>query len=59
MKPAIRILSEADVETIHQASLTILQRYGVSVGAASARVILQMGGGRLCDDRVYYPGELI
>lgn len=59
MNSVLRILSEADVEAIHAASLTILQRYGVRVGSTAARDILQAGGCRVADDRVYYPSELI
>lgn len=59
MKSVLRLLSEADVEAIHTASLTILHRYGTLIGSASARGILQKGGCRVDDDRVYYPGELI
>ena len=59
MRPTIKILSDADVEAIHQASLTILQRYGVSVGSAAARELLRKAGCSVADDRVHYPGQLV
>ncbi len=59
MKPIINILSDAEVEAIHQASLTILRQYGVSVGSATARDILQTGGCRVDNQRVYYPASLV
>lgn len=53
------ILSDRQIEAIHQASLEILGRTGYHVPIREARELLHAAGARVEGERVYIPGELV
>jgi trimethylamine---corrinoid protein Co-methyltransferase len=54
-------LSPADIERIHEASLTVLERVGIGVEDANCRAVFAAGGGRIDDakNRVYIPRQMV
>lgn len=52
----VRVLSESDVERIHQATLTVLEKVGVGfAGCPEAHAIFARGGCRVEGGRVFFP----
>lgn len=51
MKTQLRTLSESELETIHQASLRILESTGLSVGAPEALDVLKKAGAKVDETR--------
>lgn len=54
-------LADADVQRIHQAALTVLERTGVEVLESECRHILEQAGARLdrARDRVFFPPNMV
>jgi len=59
MKRELKLLSDAQAQAIHNASLDVLQRTGYHVPAAEARELLAAAGARIEGERVYIPGTLV
>ncbi len=57
--PHFRVLSERQLQEIHNATLEVLEGTGVEVYHREAREILQKAGCRVTDTRVRYPGKLV
>ncbi|MGQ9501389.1 MAG: trimethylamine methyltransferase family protein [Anaerolineae bacterium] len=58
-KLRLRMLSDAQVQAIHKASLQVLQRTGYYVPVAEARELLIAAGARVDGERVYIPEDLV
>lgn len=56
---ALSILSTAEIEEIHEASLNILDQTGVVINSEEARLLLQYYGARLDGKKVFFPKKLI
>ena len=54
-----RPLTEAQIQQIHQASLTVLERTGLCVENARALALYRQGGARVEGNRVYIPPALV
>jgi len=54
-----RILSDDQLEAIHQKSLRVLQEIGIDILNQDAREILVRAGAIACDDRVRIGGEIV
>lgn len=56
-----RPLREEDVQRIHEAALTVLERTGVQIVASECRDIMVKAGARVdaARDRVFIPGEMV
>ncbi|MFO7952900.1 MAG: trimethylamine methyltransferase family protein [Bacillota bacterium] len=52
-------LKESDLEKIHQASLTLLEKNGVEFHCQEARDFLQKGGAKVEGEKVFFPPELV
>lgn len=54
-------LSDNDIQRIHEASLTVLEKTGIAVEASEARDIFQAGGAIIDEDenRVYIPRSMV
>jgi len=61
MKPYLRLLTEEDLESIHNASLRILEQTGMLIDHDKAREILQKEGAEVDHDRkiVKFPPQLV
>ncbi|MCX6068938.1 MAG: trimethylamine methyltransferase family protein, partial [Chloroflexi bacterium] len=57
--PNFSFLSPQDVESIHQATLRILNETGISLNHPGGRKILCEAGARIVNDRVQIPPELV
>jgi trimethylamine--corrinoid protein Co-methyltransferase len=59
--PALRLLSQADLERVHLAALRILDEIGMLIEHPAARVLLEGAGARVdgTTNRVYLPPELV
>jgi trimethylamine--corrinoid protein Co-methyltransferase len=57
----LSLLSEEQVEAIHEASLTVLEELGIEFMGAAARDVLRVGGARVDDDTgiVRLPRDLV
>jgi trimethylamine--corrinoid protein Co-methyltransferase len=54
-----QVLSQAEVESLHRATLRILGEVGISLTHAGARQLLVDAGARVHDGRVLLPGDLV
>jgi len=55
----LSVLTNEEVESIHQATLRILAETGIRLAHAGGREILQAAGARLKDDRLLLPQEMV
>ena len=55
----LSVLKATEIESIHQASLRILNETGVTLTEAHSRAILLEAGARVSDRRVFFPPELV
>ncbi len=55
----LTVLTQEELEAIHQATLRILSRVGVVLTQTDARRLLADAGASLKDDRVYFPESLV
>ncbi len=55
----LSVLDEAEIESIHQASLRILNETGVMLGERHSRAILIEAGARPQDRRIFLPPDLV
>jgi len=58
-KYCLRLLTQEQIQSIHQRSLDILERVGVNVHSAEAIEILADGGCRIEGQRVHFPWPLV
>ena len=58
-RPRLALLTAAQREAVHEASLTILARSGLRLDAERARDVCRKGGARVEGDRVYFTRELV
>jgi trimethylamine--corrinoid protein Co-methyltransferase len=58
-RPRLALLTPAQREAVHEASLTILARSGLRVDSERARAVCSSGGARVEGDRVYVHRELV
>jgi trimethylamine--corrinoid protein Co-methyltransferase len=58
-RPRLTLLTESQIEAVHEASLVILQKSGLRVDSERARRVYAAGGARIEDDRVYLHRELV
>ena len=56
---AMNYLEEDELEKIHQASLTVLEKNGIEFHSQEARDILKKGGARVEGEKVYFPPEMV
>lgn len=58
---AYKPLSESDIQRIHEASLTVLEKTGIAVESSEAREIFQQAGATVDEtsDRVYIPRAMV
>lgn len=59
MKPTIRIMSNTDIENIHQCTLDILSKTGIVFNSPEAIAIFQENGARIEGKKVFLPRNLI
>lgn len=59
MKPTVRILTNTDIENIHQCTLDILSKTGVVFNSPEAVAIFQKHGARIEGKKVFFPKVLI
>jgi trimethylamine--corrinoid protein Co-methyltransferase len=60
VKPKLTVLSENNIQLVHEAALTILEKTGVRVDDPNARRIFEKTvGGKADQDRFCIPGELV
>lgn len=59
LTPAIRVLSQAQIEELHYATLEVLRRTGVRVLVEEARDLLRKAGCWVDGDRVRFPAGLV
>ncbi len=57
--PAVNFLKDEELEQIHQAVLTILEKNGVEFHSEEARKILAEGGARIEGEKVFFPPEMV
>ncbi len=55
----IDFLKVEDLEKIHKASLTVLEKNGVEFHSPEAREVLQKGGAKVEGEKVFFPPELV
>jgi trimethylamine--corrinoid protein Co-methyltransferase len=58
-RPRLALLTPAQREAVHEASLTILARSGLRVDSERARAVCSNGGARVEGDRVYFHRDLV
>jgi trimethylamine--corrinoid protein Co-methyltransferase len=58
-RPRISVLSEEQIEQIHQATLEVLQRTGVQITHPKALELLDGGGAQVDGDRVHIPSWMV
>lgn len=56
---ALNYLSEEDLDKIHQATLTILEKNGIAFHSEEAREILKKGGAKVEGETVFFPPEMV
>ncbi len=56
---ALNYLSEGELEKIHQATLTVLEKNGVAFHSEEARDILKKGGAKVEGETVYFPPKMV
>lgn len=59
IQPAIRMLSDAQIEAIDLASMDVLSRTGIVMKNESARQLLLDHGAIACDDRILIPEHMV
>ncbi|MHA2252690.1 MAG: trimethylamine methyltransferase family protein [Candidatus Kariarchaeaceae archaeon] len=57
--PRLAILTEEELEAIHQATLIILNEIGINLKHPQGRKVLIDAGARIENDRVLFPNELV
>jgi trimethylamine--corrinoid protein Co-methyltransferase len=58
-RPKLTLLSETQIEAVHEASLVILEKSGLRVDSERARRVYAAGGARIDGDRVHVDRELV
>jgi trimethylamine--corrinoid protein Co-methyltransferase len=58
-RPRLTLLTDDQIEAVHEASLAILASSGLRVDSERARRIYAAGGARIADDRVHFDRELV
>ena len=59
IKPKLTLLSEDDIQHVHETALTILEKTGVRVDDPNARRVFRKAvGGKADQDRFGIPGEI-
>jgi trimethylamine--corrinoid protein Co-methyltransferase len=58
-RPRLTLLSAAQIQAVHEASLTIHSESGLRIDSARARSVFAGGGARIEEDRVYLHRELV
>ncbi|HJS73077.1 MAG TPA: trimethylamine methyltransferase family protein, partial [Vicinamibacteria bacterium] len=58
-RPRLTLLSDAQIEAVHEASLVILSESGLRVDSERARKVFAGGGARIEGDRVYLHREIV
>jgi trimethylamine--corrinoid protein Co-methyltransferase len=58
-RPKLTLLSETQIEAVHEASLVILEKSGLRVDSERARRVYASGGARIEGDRVHIHRELV
>lgn len=58
-RPQLRLLTAAQIASVHEASLAVLSKLGVRVDSERARTICAAADARVEGDRVYLSGELV
>jgi hypothetical protein len=58
-RPRLTLLTNDQIEAVHEASLTILAKSGLRVDSERARKVYASGGARLEGDRVYIHRDLV
>jgi trimethylamine---corrinoid protein Co-methyltransferase len=58
-RPRLTLLSAAQIDAVHEASLVILSESGLRVDSERAQKVYAAGGARLEGDRVYFHRELV
>ncbi len=56
---AMNYLEEGELEKIHRATLTVLEKNGVEFHSQEARDILKKGGARVEGKKVYFPPKMV
>jgi trimethylamine---corrinoid protein Co-methyltransferase len=56
---SVEVLSTADIEEIHRASMQVLDQTGVVIHSEEARLLLQLNGARVDGKKVYIPEALV
>ena len=59
ISPGYNVLTEGQIESIHQASLTVLEKTGYHVPVKEAREIYLAAGARSDGERVFIPKQLV
>jgi trimethylamine---corrinoid protein Co-methyltransferase len=59
VQPSLRILSDEQIERIHQATLDVLERTGVQITHPRGRELLHGAGARVDGDRVRIPASMV
>ena len=60
VKPKLTVLSEDNIQQIHETALTILEKTGVRVDDPNARHVFEKAvGGKADQDRLCIPGEIV
>ena len=54
-----RVMTDADIEAIHQATMRILAETGIALSSAEAQLILSDAGARIENDRALLPPDLV
>ena len=55
----IDYLEQGDLEKIHQAALTVLEKNGIEFHSQEARAILQKNGAKVEGEKVFFPPQLV
>ena len=60
IRPHMKVLTNAQIERLHQAALTILEQTGLSIKLPEAVALLKNAGAKVeGEDRVYLPREMV
>ncbi|HHX50599.1 MAG TPA: trimethylamine methyltransferase family protein [Clostridia bacterium] len=59
MASSWQVISKAEIEKIHEASLHILQKTGIEVRYGTAREVFKKAGARVEETRVFLPAKLV
>jgi len=58
-RPNLTLLTNSQIDAVHEASLVILEQSGLRVDSERARGVYSKGGARVEGDRVYIHREIV